>query len=241
MPWRRLASVASGEFMSSSMARTAEALLVPVHTPAEKVVMIWMAGGNGPSTVMPSRLMSSLNCWKPSSTAPRATRLPTGTPGGGLHDAALDLPGNAPTLEQAGQRNATGPGRIADAARGEHSLAHRLFGRDVGLVRTCAHRHRHARAHQVHFGAGLHAAGSDQLVDRIGRQDDHVKSLAGLYAPGRIDPAHRFDGHAAARTALKRIHQLSQHLASGHGGDAFDFGRHGRQDRTLLIMPQLSA
>ena len=31
---------------------------------------------------MPSTCISSLNCWKPSSTSPRATSVPTGTPGG---------------------------------------------------------------------------------------------------------------------------------------------------------------
>ena len=50
--------------------------------PAEKVVMIWMAGGSGPITSMPLKCINSLSCWKPSSTSPRATRLPTGTPGG---------------------------------------------------------------------------------------------------------------------------------------------------------------
>ena len=31
-------------------------------SPAEKVVKVWIAGGSGPSTVMPGRFISSLSC-----------------------------------------------------------------------------------------------------------------------------------------------------------------------------------
>ena len=52
-------------------------------TAPENTVRVWIAGGNGPSTVMPGRFMSSESCWNPSATLPSATSDPTGTPGGG--------------------------------------------------------------------------------------------------------------------------------------------------------------
>ncbi len=39
------------------------------HTPPENTVMVWMASGNGPSTAMPGRFISSESCWKPSADA----------------------------------------------------------------------------------------------------------------------------------------------------------------------------
>ena len=39
-------------------------------------------GGMGPITSTPSRCMSSLSCWKPSSTSPRVISAPTGVPAG---------------------------------------------------------------------------------------------------------------------------------------------------------------
>ena len=69
-------------------------------------------------------------------------------------------------------------------------------------------------------------ARANQLVDRVGRQDDNVKGLASLHTPGSIHTANRLDGQASTRVTLKCIRQLGQDLARGHGGNAFDFGRH---------------
>ena len=176
----------------------------PLQTPAEKVVTIWIAGGSVPTTSMPARCISSLSCWKPSSTSPRATSVPTGTPGGGLHEAVLDRVGDAPALEQLEQLHAARAGGVADAARRQHRPLDRILRADVRPRRAGAHRDGHAGVHQVDPAAGEDAAGGDQLVDRVGGQHHDVEGLAGLHAPGRIDAADRLDRDARARALLDR-------------------------------------
>ena len=52
----------AGEDRKSDSARAASGCVDAAQTPAENVVVIWMAGGNGPSTSMPCKFISSLNC-----------------------------------------------------------------------------------------------------------------------------------------------------------------------------------
>ena len=52
--------------------------------PAEKVVTIWIAGGNGPSTSMPVDVDQLRELLEAELDSPRATSAPTGTPGGGV-------------------------------------------------------------------------------------------------------------------------------------------------------------
>ena len=70
--------------MKESSALAASGRVEVVHTPAEKTVTHWISGGSKPITSMPGIFINSLNCWKPSSASPRATRTPTGMPGGAL-------------------------------------------------------------------------------------------------------------------------------------------------------------
>src|SRR5215475_6691008 len=84
IPNRRLSSATSGDAIYANTLRAASGDEQLVEIPAEKTVSIWIEGGRRPSTSMPSKLISSLNCWKPSSHSPFATKLPTGKPGGGI-------------------------------------------------------------------------------------------------------------------------------------------------------------
>ena len=54
MPWRRFASIAAGDAMNASSARASSGCRARAPTAAEKVVTIWISGGNGPSTSMPA-------------------------------------------------------------------------------------------------------------------------------------------------------------------------------------------
>lgn len=62
MPWRFLACAVAGEAMNSSSACTSVGRVQPVVMAAEKVVVIWISGGSGPTMVMPGWWISSLSC-----------------------------------------------------------------------------------------------------------------------------------------------------------------------------------
>ena len=98
---------------------------------------------------MPSRCISSLSCWKPSATSPRATSEPTGTPGRRLHRALAHCVGDAPALEQLQQRGAARAGGVADGGRGQHGRRTASSLPMSGRGRARLHGHGHARAHEV--------------------------------------------------------------------------------------------
>ena len=62
MPWRRFVSAAAGDAMNASSARAPTGRRECAPTAPENVVTIWIAGGSGPSTVMPSTYASSDCC-----------------------------------------------------------------------------------------------------------------------------------------------------------------------------------
>src|SRR6185369_2597475 len=65
MPWRCLHADVSGEVRKAKRARVSPGCAEAEHTPPAKVVVAWMAGGNGPSTWIASRWINSESCWKP--------------------------------------------------------------------------------------------------------------------------------------------------------------------------------
>ena len=149
-----------------------------VHTAAENTVTAWISGGSGPMTSMPGTCINSLNCWKPSSTSPRATSVPTGTPGGACTMRGAIVVGDAPALEQADEVRAARTRRIADAARAQHGVANRRFAADVGSRRAGGHRDRHARAREIDAAVRIDAAAGRQLLDRVGGQHDEIERFA---------------------------------------------------------------
>ncbi len=62
IPCLCFASAAAGEAMNFNTARAASGCVLLADTPPEKIVMVCTAGGSGPTTSMPARLMSSLSC-----------------------------------------------------------------------------------------------------------------------------------------------------------------------------------
>ena len=98
-----------------------------------------------------------------------------------------------------------------------HGLAQRVFGADVGVGCTCAHRDGYPRMHQIGFAVGVNMAGGDEFVDSVRRQHDKVKGLTRLHTPGGIHTTHGFDGDHHIRLLLVCSHQVGQHLPCGHG------------------------
>ena len=122
--------------------------------------------GSGPMTSMPGTCINSLNCWKPSSTSPRATSVPTGTPGGActMRDAiASAMPQRSNRRDQV---RAARPRRIADAAGAQHRVANGRFGADVGSRRAGRDRDRHAGAREIDAA----------VADRRGRRSPTARS-----------------------------------------------------------------
>ncbi len=78
-------------------------------------------------------------------------------------------------------------------------LAAKTAGFDGGFrgnIWRCCTRfngNRHTRIDQIDLAGRVDVACSDEFVDRIRRQNDHVKRLARLHALGRIDAAYGFD------------------------------------------------
>ena len=228
MPWRRLASAASGERMKSSIARTASARSEPGHRPAEKVVMNWIGSGSVPSTSMPGRCISSLSCWKPSSTSPRATSEPTGTPGGACTMRPLDLLGDAPALEQLRQVHAAGPGGVA---RGCAPPARPGARRPPSRCRAAARRR--ARRSPPASAPGRPGCRRRDGPTRSGgrsRRRPARTTSKGSPACTRLAASTPPTDSIATATPLRCVvgrGQLGQHLARGHRRDAGDRGRHG--------------
>ncbi|MCY1370564.1 hypothetical protein D9M69_576620 [compost metagenome] len=116
---------------------------------------------------------------------------------------------------------------MADAARGQHGTAHRVFRAQVGHRAAFAHGRGHTRAHQIHPAARPQVPAGDQFVDGVGRQDHDIKGFTGLHPFGGVHATHRFDRHRHAAGGLEGDHQLGQHLARRHGRDALEAGVDG--------------
>lgn len=93
----------------------------------------------------------------------------------------------------------------------------------MSLIIDC---HGHAGMHQINLAARPHMARGRELVDGVRGEDDHVKRLTRLHAPGGIHPAYGFDVHRVGRLLRIGGHQLCQHLAGGHGRNASEGGSH---------------
>ena len=107
--------------------------------PAEKVVMKSVPGGSGPSTSMPSRCISSLSCWKPSSTVAVGHQTADRHARRRRARCARAWPRRCPSARTGRQVGAAGPGGIADAARAPAPpAAARLGGRCRGAARRRA-------------------------------------------------------------------------------------------------------
>ena len=107
---------------------------------------------------------------------------------------AIDV-GDAPALEQADKVRTARTRRIPDAAGAQDGVANRRFAADVGSRRAGGHRYRHAGTGEIGSTARVDAAVGCQLLDRVGGEHDEIERFAIIDAPGRIDAAHRHDGH----------------------------------------------
>ncbi len=126
-----------------------------------------------------------------------------GDAGGRCHDPVPDLGRDAPALEQPAERDAAGPGRGADGARGQHRPAKRVLVADLGPPRPGAHGDGDGRMREIDRAAGREVAGREQLLDRVARERHDVERLAGLHAPDDLDAADRFQRDRLAGTRLE--------------------------------------
>ena len=100
MPWRASASVAAGEAMKPSSARAASGCARARADGARERGDDLDRRRQRPEHVDAVDVHQLRCCWKPSSTSPRATSVPTGMPGGGVTIRSRDSLGDAPALEQ---------------------------------------------------------------------------------------------------------------------------------------------
>ena len=203
---------------------------------------IWIAGGSGPSTSMPSRCMSSESCWNPSSTFPSATSVPTGTPGGACTIRDFTASAIAPALEQPREVRAARPGRIADGAS---RRARRAGPRPRNRCRAAgarSNRHRHAGPDEVDPASGHDPALPDQLVDHVGRQHHRIERLrrrARAWPRRRRRPTRARPRDDRASNASD---ELGQHLTRGHRRNDPDRGSHRRSvDGAMCIAAPVCA
>jgi hypothetical protein len=148
--------------------------------------------------------MSSLSCWKPSSTSPFATSEPTGTPGGAC--TILLLMSSAMPQRSNSLASCTPLGPVeypsvrasTTAWRSAASLP--ISGRGAP-ARTAMATPERTRSTLL---PANDTATRNELVDRVGGQDHDVERLAGLHAFRRIDSADRFDGDLGPVTAHDR-------------------------------------
>ena len=174
------------------------------------MVVIWTAARQrAEHGRCPARWISSLSCWKPRATSPRATSEPTGTPGGACTSRPCSSGGDAPALEQLHQRDAARAGGIADGGRGEHGALAALprWRRRGAARRPAPRRRRRSRTRSTRLPA-THVAAGDQLVDGVGGEHHEVEGFARLHAPGGIDAADGFDLRPGwPRALLVRLRQ----------------------------------
>jgi hypothetical protein len=184
----------------------------------EKVVVIWTAGGIGPTTSMPSRWISSLSCWKPSATSPRRPCEPTGTPGWACTRRPCSSCGDAPALEQLQQRDAARAGGIADAGRGEHGRFSASRWRRPGAARR-PHGDGDAGAHQVDAlpATTRRRPPACRWRRRPGTRRRRLRPPATRLAASTPPTDSIATGR---RRAAPRPGQVGQHLARGHGRDS---------------------
>ena len=62
IPCRSLAAAVAGDAMNARSCPAAAGSAQETEIPPEKVVMLWIAGGNGPTTSMFGTFVSSLSC-----------------------------------------------------------------------------------------------------------------------------------------------------------------------------------
>jgi hypothetical protein len=220
MPLRRLASTAAGDDRKASRERTASGRLDSGAQRRGEGGDDFAAGRHGAEDVDAGQMHQFAVLLEAEFDLTLGDQPAHRDTGRGQHDAWANLLGDAPALEQRGQRHAAGPGRIPDAARRQHGSAQRGFGGNVGPRRAGADRDRHARAHQVGPAAGDHGSGGDQPVDRIGGQRHHVEGLAGLHALGGIDPADRLEIDLDAGLLVVAMDEVRQQLAGRHRRNA---------------------
>ena len=178
---------------------------------------------------MPSRCISSLRCWKPSSTSPRATSVPTGTPGGACTMRSRKASAMPQRSNSAQQRHATGPGGVADAARRQQRLAQRGLAADVRPRRAGAHRDGHAGMHQVGPAAG-HARGPRPRSLSMASAASTTTSKASPASTRRAASTPPTDSKLTLDAAALPVGvgQVGQQRAGGHRRDAGQaVGGHG--------------
>jgi hypothetical protein len=181
MPQRRLAAAASSSLNRPAAARAASAWAVPGHSAALKVVICAAAPGSVPSTRCPAgrQLGHLLEAERRRRAPPAAHR----HAGWGLHQARASV-SRCPSARTAPAGGAARAGGVADGRRGQHGLAQRGLGGDVGRgtpARTATATAERTRSTRL----GQHMAGCEQLADRVGSQADEVEALARLPRAGR--------------------------------------------------------
>ncbi len=145
MPWRRFAASASDDARKESNAGRPRGRSMRCIPPPRIRSLAWISGGSRPMTSMPGTCINSLNCWNQSSTSPRATSVPTGTPGGACTMRGAINVGDAPALEQADKMRTARTRRIPDAAGAQDRVANRRLAGDVGPRRAGGYRYRYRR------------------------------------------------------------------------------------------------
>ena len=190
--------------------------------------MIWIAGGSGPITSMPLQVHQLAQLLEAELDLAARHQGANGHAGRREDHPVLDLGGNAPALEERGERHATGSGGTADAARGQHRPPDRLFRADL-------------RARCARFGPRRRCPnGPDRpcFPRRCGRRRSACRSRPTRAPPRRrVRPSPRAWRHPPRRPTRKRPRgrtaartqaaELREHLAGRHRRDAVDLRRIG--------------
>ncbi len=188
MPWRRFAASASDDARKESNAAAAAGQFDALHTAAAKTVVTWISGGRSPMTSTPGRCINSLNCWKQSSTSPRATSVPTGTPGGACTIRGAIKSAMPQRLNKRTRCSPLGPVEypILRARRTASRIADSL--ETSGCVAPAATAIATRGTSEIGSTVRVHAAAGGQLLDRIRRPARRSRTLPHL---GRGGPRQR--------------------------------------------------
>ncbi|BCG00319.1 hypothetical protein PPGU19_048870 [Paraburkholderia sp. PGU19] len=123
---------------------------------------------------------------------------------------------NAPSPKQIDDMRAARSRRIPDGPGAQHGIAYCGFRTDVRTRLPVLDGDSHFRARNTDAASRDDVTVALQSIDRIGRKNDNIETLAFLNASGRFNAANRHNRNVLPRHSLVRLRELRQNMTRSH-------------------------